>query len=248
MIMYDLFEKSRARGYTYMPHVWTISSKDSNNKLLTIETSRSFAEVTMPRDALHYGDVKHRELHNAYGCYFHIAELMYSLSVAMEKTDLFFVKSLLSWKSKIRPYLDRDNASDSDQLRVSVPMILTLGLTGMSFSVLISVDFLVIRIQYCWSVSISWVPIIPSLEETAHHDTKRREPWLFGERNTELSDQQEEGQRAIDNTGLRMLAEQVTSVKLRGSLWSEHLKGVIRRSSLALPGTSISFRGKSSSC
>ncbi|KAL6554186.1 hypothetical protein OROMI_019859 [Orobanche minor] len=33
----DLFEKSRARGYTYMPHVWAISSKDSNLKRLPIE-------------------------------------------------------------------------------------------------------------------------------------------------------------------------------------------------------------------
>ncbi|PWA50467.1 glycosyl hydrolases family 31 protein [Artemisia annua] len=29
--------------------------------------------VTMSRDALHYGNVKHRELHNAYGYYFHMA-------------------------------------------------------------------------------------------------------------------------------------------------------------------------------
>ncbi|KAL6580164.1 hypothetical protein OROMI_008188 [Orobanche minor] len=49
-------------------------------------TLSCFAVVTMPRDALHYGDVEHRELHNAYVCYFHITELMYSLSVAMEKT------------------------------------------------------------------------------------------------------------------------------------------------------------------
>ena len=32
-----------------------------------------FDQVTMPRDALHYGNVKHRELHNAYGYYFHTA-------------------------------------------------------------------------------------------------------------------------------------------------------------------------------
>ncbi|KAG9129311.1 hypothetical protein Leryth_015693 [Lithospermum erythrorhizon] len=30
-------------------------------------------EVSMPRDALHYGGVEHRELHNAYGYYFHMA-------------------------------------------------------------------------------------------------------------------------------------------------------------------------------
>uniref|UniRef100_A0A164X3E7 Glucosidase II subunit alpha n=1 Tax=Daucus carota subsp. sativus TaxID=79200 RepID=A0A164X3E7_DAUCS len=30
-------------------------------------------EISMPRDALHYGNVEHRELHNAYGYYFHMA-------------------------------------------------------------------------------------------------------------------------------------------------------------------------------
>ncbi|KAL6584813.1 hypothetical protein OROMI_004102 [Orobanche minor] len=36
----DLFEKSRARGYTYMPHVWAISSNDSNLKRLPIEFNK----------------------------------------------------------------------------------------------------------------------------------------------------------------------------------------------------------------
>ena len=27
----------------------------------------------MPRDAIHYGGVEHREVHNAYGYYFHMA-------------------------------------------------------------------------------------------------------------------------------------------------------------------------------
>ena len=30
-------------------------------------------EVTMPRDALYYGGVGHREPHNAHSCYFHMA-------------------------------------------------------------------------------------------------------------------------------------------------------------------------------
>ncbi|KAL6576874.1 hypothetical protein OROMI_011150 [Orobanche minor] len=36
----EVFEKSRARGYTSMPHVWAINSKDSNLKLLTIEFNK----------------------------------------------------------------------------------------------------------------------------------------------------------------------------------------------------------------
>ncbi|KAK5846424.1 hypothetical protein PVK06_002711 [Gossypium arboreum] len=59
--------------------------------------------MTMPRDALHLGGVEHRELYNAYGYYFHMAT----------------AEGLLK---------HRDG-----KLRVSVPMVLTLG-SGMTFS------------------------------------------------------------------------------------------------------------------
>ena len=32
----------------------------------------SMAQATMPRDALHLGDVEHRDVHNAYGYFFHM--------------------------------------------------------------------------------------------------------------------------------------------------------------------------------
>ncbi|KAM1068041.1 hypothetical protein ACFX2I_000049 [Malus domestica] len=63
-----------------------------------------------------------------------------------------------------------DNSADWDHLRVSVPMVLTLGLIGISFS---GAD-----------VGGFFGNSEPELGH-AHHDTKRREPWFFGDKNTE---------------------------------------------------------------
>lgn len=89
----------------------------------------------MPRDALHYGGVEHRELHNAYGYYFHMATAE-GLMRRGEGKDRPFVlsRALFAGSQRYGAVWTGDNTADWDQLRVSVPMVLTLGLTGMSFA------------------------------------------------------------------------------------------------------------------
>ncbi|KAK8362138.1 hypothetical protein V6Z12_A03G082800 [Gossypium hirsutum] len=79
----------------------------------------------MPRDALHLGGVEHRELYNAYGYYFHMA----TAEGLLKHRDAFFAGS-----QRYGAVWTSDNSADWDQLRVSVPMVLTLG-SGMTFSV-----------------------------------------------------------------------------------------------------------------
>lgn len=92
-------------------------------------------QLTMPRDAVHYGDVEHRELHNAYGYYFHMAS---SIGVVKrgEGKDRPFVlsRAFFAGTQRYGAIWTGDNSADWDHLRSSVPMILTLGLTGMTFS------------------------------------------------------------------------------------------------------------------
>ncbi|KAL0343238.1 UNVERIFIED_CONTAM: putative glucan 1,3-alpha-glucosidase [Sesamum angustifolium] len=92
-------------------------------------------EVSMPRDALHYGNVEHRELHNAYGYYFHMATAD-GLVKRGEGNDRPFVLSRAFFPGSQRygAVWTGDNSAEWEHLRVSVPMILTLGLTGVSFS------------------------------------------------------------------------------------------------------------------
>lgn len=89
----------------------------------------------MPRNALHYGGVEHRELHNAYGYYFHMATSE-GLVKRGDGNDRPFVLSRAAFAGtqKYGTVWTGDSSAEWDYLRVSVPMVLTLGLTGLSFS------------------------------------------------------------------------------------------------------------------
>ncbi|KAK3411343.1 hypothetical protein EUGRSUZ_I00112 [Eucalyptus grandis] len=144
-------------------------------------------ELTMPRDALHYGGVEHRELHNANGYYFHMATSD-GLLKRGNGNDRPFVLSRAFFPGSQRygAVWTGDNTAEWDQLRVSVPMILTLGLTGLSFS---GADVGGFFGNPEPELLVRWYQLgayYPFFRAHAHQDTKRREPWLFGERNTEL--------------------------------------------------------------
>ncbi|KAK6128400.1 hypothetical protein DH2020_037876 [Rehmannia glutinosa] len=155
-------------------------------------SARDLSVVTMPRDALHYGDVEHRELHNAYGYYFHMATAD-GLVKRGDGKDRPFVLSRAFFPGSQRygAVWTGDNSAEWDHLRVSVPMILTLGLTGISFS---GADVGGFFGNPDTELLVRWYQLgayYPFFRAHAHHDTKRREPWLFGidlvqERNTEL--------------------------------------------------------------
>ncbi|KAF3332501.1 putative glucan 1,3-alpha-glucosidase [Carex littledalei] len=144
-------------------------------------------EVTMPRDAVHYGDVEHREVHNAYGYYFHMAS---SIGVVKrgEGKDRPFVlsRAFFAGTQRYGAIWTGDNSADWDHLRASVPMILTLGLTGMTFS---GADVGGFFGNPEPELLVRWYQLgafYPFFRGHAHLDTKRREPWLFGEKNTAL--------------------------------------------------------------
>ncbi|KAM6563218.1 hypothetical protein CsatB_023216 [Cannabis sativa] len=144
-------------------------------------------EVTMPRDALHQGGVEHREVHNAYGYYFHMSTSD-GLVKRGDGSDRPFVlsRAFFAGSQRYGAVWTGDNTADWDHLRVSVPMILTLGLTGLSFS---GADVGGFFGNPEPELLVRWYQIgayYPFFRAHAHHDTKRREPWLFGERRTEL--------------------------------------------------------------
>lgn len=89
----------------------------------------------MPRDAIHYGAAEHREVHNAYGYYFHMATADGILKRG-DGNDRPFVlsRSFFPGSQRIGAIWTGDNSAEWDHLRVSVPMVLTLGLTAITFS------------------------------------------------------------------------------------------------------------------
>uniref|UniRef100_A0A2P2MUY6 Probable glucan 1,3-alpha-glucosidase n=1 Tax=Rhizophora mucronata TaxID=61149 RepID=A0A2P2MUY6_RHIMU len=144
-------------------------------------------EVTMPRDALHHGGIEHRELHNSYGYYFHMATSMGLLKRGDMKDRPFVLsRAFFAGTQRYGAVWTGDNTADWDHLKVSVPMILTLGLSGMPF---IGADVGGFFGNPEPELLVRWYQLgafYPFFRAHAHQDTKRREPWLFGERNTEL--------------------------------------------------------------
>jgi len=89
----------------------------------------------MPRDAMHYGDAEHRELHNAYGYYFHMATADGLLKRGEGKDRPFVLsRAFFAGSQRYGAVWTGDNSADWDHLKSSIPMVLTLGLAGLPFS------------------------------------------------------------------------------------------------------------------
>jgi len=137
-------------------------------------------EVTMKKDCLHYGDVEHRDVHNLYG--FHVQRASYhGLLKRDDKRPFVLTRSFFAGSQRYGAMWTGDNKADWDHLKAATPMLLSLAVTGFSF---VGADVggffgdpdaeLLLR----WYQAAAYTPFFRG---HGHIDTKRREPWLFGE-------------------------------------------------------------------
>lgn len=144
-------------------------------------------EATMPRDAVHYEGVEHRDVHNAYGYYFHMATVEGLLKRGDGKDRPFVLsRAFFSGTQKVGPVWTGDNTAEWDHLQVSIPMILSLGLTGIAFTGADVGGFFGNPDPELLTRWYQLAAFYPFFRAHAHLDTKRREPWLFGEPYTSL--------------------------------------------------------------
>lgn len=145
-------------------------------------------EVSMPRDNLHMGDVEHRHVHNQYGREFHLStaeglirrdgiEDVFARRRPFVLSRAFFVGSqrrgVAIWTG--------DNTADWGHLKASVPMVMTLGLGGIPFT---GADIGGFFRDPSAELITRWYQLgafYPFMRAHGHIDTKRREPWVFGE-------------------------------------------------------------------
>ena len=144
-------------------------------------------EITMHKDNLHHGGVEHREVHNIYGYLYHMATadgLVYRGQKSKAKpSDRAFVlsRAFFSGTQRVGPIWTGDNTADWDHLRVSIPMCLTLGVSGLTFS---GADVGGFFGNPDTELLTRWYQLgifYPFFRAHAHIDTKRREPWVHGE-------------------------------------------------------------------
>ncbi|XP_051872354.1 neutral alpha-glucosidase C-like [Pristis pectinata] len=144
-------------------------------------------ELTMPKDAVHAGGWEHRELHNLYGFYqqWASAEGLIRRSGGRER-PFVLTRSFFAGSQRYGAVWTGDNVADWSYLKISIPMLLNLSITGISFCGADIGGFvqnpepeLLVR----WYQAGAYQPF---LRNHSHTETKRREPWLFGEGNTRI--------------------------------------------------------------
>ncbi|XP_064293516.1 neutral alpha-glucosidase AB isoform X2 [Phalacrocorax carbo] len=144
-------------------------------------------EVTMHKDALHHGGWEHRDLHNLYGLYVHMATAEGQIRRSGGRHRPFVLsRAFFAGSQRYGAVWTGDNTAEWDHLKISIPMCLSFGLAALSFCGADVGGFfknpeaeLLVR----WYQAGAFQPFFRA---HAHLDTARREPWLFGEENAAL--------------------------------------------------------------
>ncbi|XP_067895781.1 neutral alpha-glucosidase C-like isoform X2 [Heterodontus francisci] len=144
-------------------------------------------ELTMHKHAVHAGGWEHREVHNLYGFYqqWATAEGLIRRSGGIER-PFVLTRSFFAGSQRYGAVWTGDNVADWSYLKISIPMLLNLSITGISFCGADVGGFvqnpepeLLVR----WYQAAAYQPFF---RNHSHTETKRREPWLFGKENTSI--------------------------------------------------------------
>ncbi|PSC68247.1 putative glucan 1,3-alpha-glucosidase [Micractinium conductrix] len=147
-------------------------------------------EITMHKDNLHYKDAEHRDVHNVYGYFYHMATADGLRKRGFEEWgpdgDRPFVlsRAFYAGTQRIGAIWTGDNEASWEHLRVSVPMLLAINVAGLPFS---GADIGGFFGNPEPELLVRWYQVAafyPFMRGHAHLEAKRREPWLFGEDNT----------------------------------------------------------------
>lgn len=140
----------------------------------------------MPKDLVHAnGDFEHRDVHNQYGFYHQMATAA-GVQKRNNARPFVLTRSFFAGSQQYGAVWTGDNKADWDHLKASIPMLLSMNVAGIVFSGADVGGFfgnpsteLLVR----WYQAAAFQPFFRG---HAHIDTDRREPWLFGETNTNL--------------------------------------------------------------
>ncbi|UYV82958.1 GANC [Cordylochernes scorpioides] len=140
-------------------------------------------EITMLKDNLHHGGWEHRDVHNMYGMYMVMGTHKGHLQRSDYKQRPFILsRAFFAGTQRYAAVWTGDNTADWGHLRISLPMMLTLSVSGMTFS---GADVGGFFNNPTPEMTVRWYQAgayQPFYRGHSHHDTKRREPWLFEEK------------------------------------------------------------------
>ncbi|XP_059037248.1 neutral alpha-glucosidase C isoform X4 [Mustela lutreola] len=120
-----LFTFSAYQGSTDILYIWNDMNEPSVFR---------GPELTMQKNAIHHGNWEHRELHNMYGFYQQMATAEGLIQRSKGKERPFVLtRSFFSGSQKYGAVWTGDNTAEWSYLKISIPMLLTLSITGISF-------------------------------------------------------------------------------------------------------------------
>lgn len=139
-------------------------------------------EITMLKDIQHIGGLEHREVHNIYG----IAHTKSTFEGHLKRSDnkirpFILTRSFFTGSQRYTAVWTGDNMAEWGHLKISNPMLLSLGIAGMTFGGADVGGFFKnpdAQLLARWYQAAAFQPFFRS---HAHIDTRRREPWLFDE-------------------------------------------------------------------
>eukprot|EP01113_Clastostelium_recurvatum_P019242 TRINITY_DN2271_c0_g1_i2.p1 TRINITY_DN2271_c0_g1~~TRINITY_DN2271_c0_g1_i2.p1 ORF type:complete len:965 (-),score=270.56 TRINITY_DN2271_c0_g1_i2:59-2953(-) len=175
----DKLSLSSYKGSTDILYVWN----DMNEPSVF-----NGPEVSMYKDAVHHGGWEHRDVHNMYGYYMHMATSQGLVSRHPSHNDRSFVLSRAFFAGTQRhgAIWTGDNAAQWSHLAAAQPMLLSLGVGGIAFAGADVGGFfgnpepeLLTR----WYQAGAYYPFFRA---HAHLDSRRREPWVAGEPHTSI--------------------------------------------------------------
>ncbi|XP_050655366.1 neutral alpha-glucosidase C isoform X1 [Macaca thibetana thibetana] len=144
-------------------------------------------EQTMQKNAIHHGNWEHRELHNIYGFYHQMATAEGLIQRSKGKERPFVLtRSFFAGSQKYGAVWTGDNTAEWSYLKISIPMLLTLSITGISFCGADIGGFIgnpETELLVRWYQAGAYQPFFRG---HATMNAKRREPWLFGKEHTRL--------------------------------------------------------------
>ncbi|CAE7559709.1 unnamed protein product, partial [Symbiodinium pilosum] len=187
-------------------------------------------EVTMPRDNLHKCSendykVEHRDVHNVYGFYHHMATVEGQLVRAPNVRPFVLTRSFFAGSHKHGAIWTGDNMAKWEHLAISVPMLVSLCLCGTSFVGADVPGFFFDpepELFRRWHQLGIWYPFYRG---HAHLETKRREPWMLGEEITQNVREQVTVRYQMLPTWYTLFAEWALSGKpILRPLWYEDAK------------------------
>jgi alpha 1,3-glucosidase len=139
-------------------------------------------EVSMQKDLKNLEGVEHREWHNLYGILFQkaTAEGLIRRNKGENIRPFVLSRSFYASSQRYGAIWTGDNESSWEHLKIAAPMLLSLNIAALSFVGADVGGFFGnpdAELMTRWMQAGAYQPFFRG---HAHHDAKRREPWMFG--------------------------------------------------------------------